>query len=196
MTEEQFLIDADPDELWVYDKLIVSRKLGYVCGPVGISVPKPNWYIVRPVMNILGLGLGTQKLYLEGNTDSLTPGHFWCEFFIGRHISVDYYYGEPVLAVEGIKDNDSFVKWNKWIKINELIKLPEILINFKNKEWINCEFINGNLIEIHFRNNPDFFNRNINEYIPVWTGENTTPPLGYSYITDPDIHGRIGAFIK
>jgi len=25
----------DPDELWAMDKLILSRKLGYVCGPTG-----------------------------------------------------------------------------------------------------------------------------------------------------------------
>jgi len=30
----------------------------------------------------------------------------------------------------------------------------------------------------------------------VWEGESTVPPKGYSYKHYPDIHGRIGAFIK
>ena len=30
---------VDPDDIWVMDKLILSRKLGYNCGPVGQDVP-------------------------------------------------------------------------------------------------------------------------------------------------------------
>lgn len=33
----------NPDDLWCVDKLILSKKLGYLCGPAGI-VPAPrNW---------------------------------------------------------------------------------------------------------------------------------------------------------
>jgi len=59
---------ADPDDLWVMDKLILSRKLGYNCGPVGLDVPTPGYYIVRPCVNMLGLGLGAQKVWLECET--------------------------------------------------------------------------------------------------------------------------------
>jgi len=45
-----------PNDLWVYNKLILSRVLGYNCGPVGTAVPKPDFYIVRPSMNLLGMG--------------------------------------------------------------------------------------------------------------------------------------------
>jgi len=78
MTEEQVWKSIHPDDIWAMDKLIVSRKMGYICGPVGTSVPAPDYYIVRPCINALGLGLGldTQKIYIEDNTDHLPTGHF------------------------------------------------------------------------------------------------------------------------
>ena len=33
--EDIYWKTADPDELWVMDTLILSRKLGYKCGPAG-----------------------------------------------------------------------------------------------------------------------------------------------------------------
>ena len=32
------------DDLWALDKLILSKKLGYTCGPAGIEVPKEGIY--------------------------------------------------------------------------------------------------------------------------------------------------------
>ncbi len=58
----------DPDLIWVMDKLIVSRKMRYNCGPVGLDVPHPGFYIVRPCVNMLGLGLGAEKMWLEKDT--------------------------------------------------------------------------------------------------------------------------------
>lgn len=187
---------VDPDDMWVFDKLILSTKLGYKCGPVGVPVDEPGTYIVRPAVNALGLGLGTQTVYIESSTDHLPPGHFWCEMFAGRHLSVDYHHGLQVLCVEGFKDNDTFTHWNKWKRTKDYVNRPDILRPFMKKyEWVNCEFIGGKLIEVHLRRNVDFDN-NINEFIPVWEGESTTPPKGYKYIGYPDIHGRIGAFVK
>ena len=187
---------ADPDDLWVMDKLILSRKLGYNCGPVGLDVPSPGYYIVRPCVNMLGLGLGAQKIWLEKDTTHLPLGHFWCEMFSGRHLSVDYHYGLQRLCVEGFKDTDTFTRWNKWSRTSDYIPRPEIIKPFMEKyEWVNCEFIGDKLIEVHFRHNEDFDNT-INEFIPVWEGQGTAPPPGYSYREYPDMHGRIGAFVR
>ena len=193
--EDVYWKNADPNELWVYDKLILSRKLGYSCGPAGLDVPKPAWYIVRPCVNIMGLGLGAKKMHLPQYTIDLDPGYFWCEWFEGRHISVDYEYGLPKLTVEGFKKDDTFTQWDRWIRINEHIPFPKVLDEFINKPIINCEFIGGKLIEVHFRSNPDFPGDRV-EYIPVWQGQDTTAPKGYTFIQDPDVHGRIGAFVK
>lgn len=195
-TEEDFVWQrTDPDKLWVFDKLILSRKLGYNCGPTGIDVPKSGFYISRPCVNALGLGLGASKHYLENTTTHLPVGNFWCEWFEGRHLSIDYFYGEQVLAVEGFKPEHTFTKWTLWKRVTDNIPLPSILEPFVNEKYINCEFIDGKLIEAHFRHNEDF-DKAIEEFIPVWQGENTTPPKGYKYIPYPDLHGRIGAFVK
>ena len=193
--EDIYWKTADADEIWVYDKLILSRKLGYKCGPAGIDVPEPGWYIVRPCVNVMGLGLGAKKMHLPQYTIDLDPGYFWCEWFEGRHLSIDYEYGKQVLCVEGFKSKHTFTQWDKWIKTNDQIPFPKVLDQFKTKANINCEFIGGKLIEVHLRSNPDF-EQNITEFIPVWKDQSTEPPLGYRYIDYPDVHGRIGAFIK
>ena len=67
--------------------------------------------------------------------------------------------------------------------------------SIREHEVVNCEFIGDKLIEVHLRHNPDF-EGNIMEFIPVWEGEDTTAPNGYKYREYPDVHGRIGAFIR
>ena len=87
--ETQVWSIAHPEDLWVLDKLILSRHLNYTCGPVGVDVPKPAHYIIRPCVNALGLGIGTQKIFLTKSTDHLPTGYFWSEVFFGRQLSVD-----------------------------------------------------------------------------------------------------------
>ena len=196
-TAEDFVWKSiNPDDIWVMDKLILSRKLGYVCGPVGLDVPAPGYYCVRPCVNMLGLGLGAQKVYIEQETMHLPVGHFWCEWFTGRHLSVDYNYGLQRICVEGIKQENTLIRWDEWKRTKDYVTRPKILLNLlKSYEWINCEFIGRNLIEVHLRRNEDF-DGGIEHFIPVWEGQDTTPPNGYRYREYPDIHGRIGAFIK
>ena len=195
-TEEEVWKSVDPNDCWVLDKLILSMKLGYSCGPVGVDVPKPDWYVVRPVINALGLGLGTKKVWIEKSTDTLPVGHFWCEWFEGRHISVDYVNCEQVLAVEGFKENKTFTKWDRWEVVDWKEDLPEFLTELGNKYGIlNVEFIGDKIIEVHFRNNPDFtFDNSV--FIPVWEGQSIEPPSGFKFVQCPDVHGRIGAFIS
>lgn len=195
-TEDDVWQRIDPDDIWVLDKLILSRKMFYNCGPVGLDVSHPGYYIVRPCVNMMGLGLGAQKVWIEKDTCHLPVGHFWCEWFEGRHLSIDYHWGKQVLAVEGHKSSNTFTKWDHWVRVADRIKLPSILNEFiKKHEWINCEYIGGKLIEVHFRHNEDFED-NITHFIPVWEGQDTTPPDGYKYRVYPDVHGRIGAWVK
>lgn len=194
--ENQVWKNIDPDDIWVMDKLILSKKMYYNCGPVGLDVNNPGWYIVRPCVNMLGLGLGAQKVWIEKETTHMPIGYFWCEWFEGRHLSIDYHRGKQVLAVEGHKPDTTFTKWDHWVKVSDRINLPGILNQYIAKyEWINCEYIGGKLIEVHFRHNQDF-EGGITHFIPVWEGEEIVPPAGYTYKPYPDIHGRIGAFVK
>jgi len=194
--EDEVWKNIDHDDLWILDKLILSRKLSYTCGPVGLDVPNSGWYIVRPCVNMIGLGLGAQRVWLKKETMNMPIGHFWCEWFEGRHLSIDYQWGKQTLAVEGHKSSNTFTRWKDWIKVEDQIPLPEIMKSFITKyEWINCEFIGEKLIEVHFRHNEDFIG-NIEHFIPVWEGESIDPPQGYTYRSYPDVHGRIGAFVK
>lgn len=193
--DNDFFNSCDPDKLWIYDKLILSKKLGYICGPVGIEVPFPNNYIVRPVMNFQGLGLGAKKIWIDNSTDDLPVGYFWCQWFEGNHYSVDYNYGLPKLTVQGTR-GQSISKWRSWKKVDHYIEFPKILDKFIDYPWINCEFIGDKLIEVHVRRNPDFKDDSIIEYIPKFYGDSLDPPAGYEYIDDPELHGRVGAWVK
>jgi len=184
------------EDLWVYNKLILSRVLDYTCGPVGASVPRPDFYILRPSMNLLGMGRFARKEYIYKNTDIFHPSEFWCEVFEGDHISVDYQNGEQKLTVLGTRDEMSpLYKWEMWEKVDFKIPFPTILQRLKGDyEWINCEFIGNHLIEVHFRRNPDFRYGN-SVAIPVWNHEEYNNSDGYQFVSDPDYHRR-GFWIK
>jgi len=184
-------------DLWVYNKLHLSQVLGYTCGPAGLEVPRPDFYIIRPSQNFMGMGRFTRIEYLEKDTEHLHPGEFWCEIFEGEHLSVDFHYGVPELIVKGErKEYDPFHKWSKWYKVERDIIFPEILHELiGDYEWINCEFIDGKLIEVHFRRNPDFRYGN-SVAIPVWDHEEFIDEdlSKYKYIKDRDYH-RLGFWI-
>lgn len=183
------------EDLWVYNKLILSRVLGYNCGPSGLPVPKPDFYIVRPSMNLMGMGRFSRIEFIENSTEHLHPSEFWCEVFTGEHLSVDFNKGVPVLIVKGEKDQQgSLYKWKKWYKVKRKIQFPKLLDSFKQKyEWINCEFIEDKLIEVHFRRNSDFrFGNNI--AIPVWKNDNLIIDSTYTFVKDEDYH-RLGFLI-
>ena len=200
----QFISDCDvwtscPTEwLWIYDKLVVSQHEHIISGPAGVSVPQAGWYIVRPISNIRMMGRGTKKCWLElGDDDSVPDGYFWSEILTGDHISVDYHWGRPVLSVQGFKDNpDRFDRFNRWIRVQATHQLPTWLTNLgATQEWINVEYIDGKAIEVHLRYNDDFRNHNADEIIPVWIGQDTTPPPNWSWYAST-AQDRLGFWIK
>ena len=176
--------------------MFLSRILGYTCGPIGVQVPKSDFYIVRPSFNLLGMGRFARIEWIESSTDHLHPSEFWCEIFDGEHLSVDFKNKVPELVVLGERDSDEpLYKWKKWSKINKNINFPEILNRLRgNYEYINCEFIGNRLIEVHFRQNPDFRFQN-SVAIPNWTTKELDFSENYTYISDPD-YLRSGFWIK
>lgn len=145
------------DDLWVFDKLILSRYLGYLCGPAGVKVPSPGEYVVRPIYNLYGMGLLARIEHIESATYHLHPAEFWCEKFEGRHISVDYENGRQVSAFEGLrKDGEPLYKFTHWVRVDDKIDYPHILKSGQHLlrgrySRVNCEFIDGKLIEVHLR---------------------------------------------
>ena len=99
MIEEDFQCWQEyKTQRWVFNKLEVAMKLGYDCGPAGVPITKDGYYIVRPIYNLYGMGIGAKKKYLSLKDDSedmihhkhIPPSYFWCEWFSGKHHSVDF----------------------------------------------------------------------------------------------------------
>ena len=191
-TDEEAWNQSSIEDLWIFDKLILSKKLGYVCGPVGVDVPCPGEYVVRPITNIMGMGTGAEIVHLDQSTDFLPVGYFWCERFYGRHLSVDYYEGKQALCVEGMrKSNAPLYKWSKWQRTDDNVPYPSVM--GKIFTYTNCEFIGNRLIEIHLRCNPDWIHGADTIY-PVWDDEDITPPPGMVFVPDAD-YKRVGFFV-
>lgn len=184
------------EDLWVYNKMFLSRRLGYLCGPSGVPVPKPDFYIVRPSINLLGMSRMARIEWIESDTDHFHPAEFWCEIFSGDHISIDYYQKKPDLIVLGERDDkDPLYKWKKWSKIDKKIDFPTILERLVGKyDWINCEFIGNRLIEVHFRRNPDFRYGN-NVAIPIWIDDDEIIKENINFVSDND-YKRSGFLIE
>jgi hypothetical protein len=183
------------EDLWVYNKLILNTRLRHLCGPTGVSVPYSGNYIVRPSINLLGMGRFSRIEWIDKDTDHFHPAEFWCEIFEGEHMSVDFYKKKSQLVVLGERDNgDPLYKWKKWYKIDRKVEFPEVLNDLKGDyEWINCEFIGNKLIEVHFRRNPNFrYNNTV--AIPVWRNDRPQRMEGLTFIDDKG-YLRRGFFI-
>jgi hypothetical protein len=166
------------DDLWCLDKLILSKKLGYTCGPAGIAPLTPGYYVVRPIMNLKMMGVGATIQYLK--SDSIPDGYFWCEQFKGRHLSFDYHWGKQSLAVEGFRtDPDRLDRFSRWTRVADKFLLPKTLQTVADKyPWFNIEVIGTCVIEVHFRYNDDFANHDADIIIPVWRDEFYSSPAG------------------
>ena len=149
-----------PSHLWVYNKLIISQALGYVCGPTGSNVPKPGFYMVQPCMSLIPVEPKIE--YIECDTMHLPPGDFWCEVFDGNHYSVFYEYKEDSTGCypQWARDHsvDFHVKHQKLclengIEVDHQIPYPKILTTkgLYRYGWINCEFIDDKLVSVRFR---------------------------------------------
>jgi hypothetical protein len=176
-----------PEDLWVYNKLFLNQRLRHLCGPTGVPVPYSGYYIVRPSINLLGMGRFSRIEWIDKETEQFHPSEFWCEIFEGEHISVDFRDKKAELIVVGERhDEKNLYKWKRWTKVNRNIQFPEILNNLHGDyEWINCEFIGDHLIEVHFRRNPDFRYSN-NIAIPVWNEEEVKNIPNLTFIEDKE----------
>lgn len=167
-----------------FNKLWLSDQLGYTCGPGCVDVPKPDHYMVRPVINLYGLGAGAEIKYLKDGY-GVPPGYFWCEVFWGEHITIDLEWQggwKPVRTMLGIKHSET--KFAKWQRVERDVELPQLLDELAPVGKINIEMIGGNLIEVHLRWNPD---PDHDEIIPVHRGDSLTAPSEeYKWIDDED----------
>ena len=181
-----------PQDLWIYDKLIVAKTQGLLAGHASTPIPKTGSYIIRPITNLSGMSVGAYRSYLEGGIQAdIRPGFFWCEDLgASSQISIDYEYGDQVVAYEGYRSpKDPLHKFNLW-RINEDVQvpIPKWLLPFVQKySMINIEMIEGYVVEVHLRSGHD---DTWSHAIPIWANESphTIPdiPDGYHFIVDYD----------
>lgn len=169
--------------IW-YDKLWLSDRLGYKCGPGCVDIPKPGYYMVRPITNLYGLGAGAKIQYLSDGY-SVPPGYFWCEVFEGEHVTQDLkWQGEwkPTRTLVGDKvDHSRFARWRRE---DRAIPLPGWFDELAEVGHINIESIGRNIIEVHLRLNPD---PDHSELIPVHADDLPVPPSDeYRWFPDQD----------
>lgn len=180
------------DDLWIYDKLILSRKLGHLCGPAGVELPFPGTFIVKPITNIMGMGKGSYiKAFDTKSTDDIEPGYFWMELFSGQHLSVDVVKGKTEVVIEGISEGTQ--RFSRWITLDNVdIKHPEFIIELSHKYGVvNYETIGGKIIEVHLRHNPDWIKYRAKELIPVWN----THDIKQNFVEDRDGE-RLGFIVR
>jgi len=189
--EDHQVWNAYPHYRWTMNKLEISLRLGYHAGPAGIPVDKTGWYIVRPIYNPYGMGIGAHKKWLSVDEQDemachkhIPPGYFWCEWFEGAHYSIDYKRGKnwkgthsdwiPLNATQGFHhSDDNLTKFQSWRIIEPLhIDLPQWVHDIDVEE-LNVEFKDDKITEIHLRSGNDIalLGDIGTEFYPIWKGD-------------------------
>lgn len=176
-----------------HNKLWLSEQLGYYCGPAGMAPNTSAKYVIRPIMNLVGMSAGASIQWIQADDATVVrPGFFWCEEFKGPQISVDYRWEDRWIAIsswEATVDADELYRFKKWVRSDEYPDLSTFYdeIAYNNVTRINVEFVGGNPIEVHMRGTPD---PDYDEVIPIWQGDEKKVDLfnelGYIYIESYD----------
>jgi len=196
-----------PHQRWVFNKLEVALRFGYDAGPACTPVPKANDYIIRPIYNVYGMGIGASKMFLDPEIHNkelllhkhVPPGYFWCEYFEGDHHSIDYRKEGnkwvPFHAMVGFQ-SDNLIRFTHW----ELIDPPENdlpdFIQELEADHLNLEMKDDKIFEIHLRSgNYEVWNFPKGSLIyPVWEGQDTSKLEHLTFVknSDPAYHNASG----
>jgi hypothetical protein len=156
-----------------FNKLWLAEALGYECGPCGVAPKRSDCYIVRPIVNLSGMGIGAEKKYIEaGDYSQCPPGYFWCQWFEGIQYSVtftcDSSQWKQVSCWRAERNTDQLFRFKSWHRQENIsFSLPSLFDELKDVSTINVEYIGDRIIEVHLRSSPD---PDADELIPVWEG--------------------------
>jgi hypothetical protein len=177
----------------LFNKLEIALKQGLDAAPAGVAPSKSGRYISRPTYNLYGMGLGAKQFYYDNesmqeallNNDIVPPGHFWCEWLPGRHISIDFhrnpgtgiFYNRSVWS--GVHyGEDNLTKFSHWIREESNVHPYSIALelpwNDMSVTAINLEMRGDKVIEAHLRlGNDPWDDLPIGtKVIPVWDDMN------------------------
>jgi hypothetical protein len=180
---EKVADDSDAWYLWPrhrnwFNKLEFSIAMGYDCGPCGTAPTKSGFYVVRPIYNLNGMGVGARKEYInKDDYRRVEPGYFWCEWFEGKQHSVTYEWHDgwkPVSSWYGVNNPNDLSRFLRWEKAKFYPEPPLLFDSLKDVGLINVEWIGKKPIEVHLRPSPD--PQDCDMIIPVWSD---APVEGY-----------------
>lgn len=140
---------------WIFNKLILAEKLGHSCGPIGTRPSAQTDVIVRPQMNIFGMGRGGFFQYNQwpfaawDNAPNANPGYFWCERFTGRHAYTIFV--DDVARYCAYSESVTIGANQRWVGVEdtgltEIPALPAVLQGIS--KYLYVESIGGSIIEV------------------------------------------------
>ena len=161
-----------------FNKLWIAELFKYDCGPNAVPPSKDGTYVVRPIYNLSGMGVGaTVKELKAGDKKTVPPGYFWCEFLKGKHYSANYkwkvdhitggqWVGES--CWEGTNMPINLSKFAEWKRSEYIPEVPAELKELYDVKEINVEFKGNQIIEVHLRTSPD---PDYDHVIPIWKSD-------------------------
>jgi len=196
---------AAGEHRWMLDKLLLADHFKHRCGPAGVPVPQAGVYIVRQVMDLTGMGMGSRSVRITKGTEFLPAGSFWCEIFTGRHLSVDFdESGAVVRVAEALheppgKDHLAVSKPALWRIVGRTLEGSpwSPMQAFGIEGPTNWEYIDGKVVGVSFQTNQSFRWGNTQAW-PVYESKRSwreMPPAdGLRFVEDED-HDRLGFWI-
>lgn len=178
-----------------FNKLWLSERLGYDCGPCGTTPKVAGQYIVRPIYNLSGMGVGASIKHINpGDFTQVPPGYFWCEVFTGDNYSATYEfvhdtnpYWKLLSCFEGARVSTELYRFCGWRRSTYSPPVPRLFNELSDVKIINIEFKNDKPIEVHLRQSPD---PDYDEFIPIWKGDEDGMPLfeeqGFKFVESYD----------
>ena len=179
-----------------FNKLWLSERLGYNCGPCGTTPKEEGDYIVRPIYNLSGMGVGASIKHLTpGDFSQVPPGYFWCEVLTGHNFSATFEfvhdvnpYWKLISCFRGARVSPSLYRFCAWERTDYAPPVPRLFNELSDVKRINIEFKGDSPIEVHLRDSPD---PDYDKIIPVWEGDEEKGldiylEMGYTYVESFD----------
>jgi hypothetical protein len=150
----------NPRYRWVYNKLLIAKSQGLICGLH--DLPPPQYPVFcKPVVNLKGMGIGTCVLHAD--VDYLNQCHaedYWMPLLRGEHISTDYAVvnGDPMWSRHSLAMPAVAGTFDYWVvEARPRPALEEYCRDWMTKHlrgytgMLNIETIGGYIIEVHLR---------------------------------------------
>lgn len=178
---------------WVFNKLEVALRQGLSAGPAATAPDREGLYIHRPIYNVYGMGIGAEAFaYNQEDYDDfinhkiVPPGHFWCKWVSGDHLSIDYnqdvggFWHTRSVWLGKHNSKANLTKFSSWTRLDNKsapkwndLPIDASFLYDRDVPVFNVEMIDDTIIEIHLRlGNDPFDDLPVGTSIfPVWNDE-------------------------